>query len=749
MKEWKRKEFLTILFIICMVLIMIPVTAFAAEAGSSEDNPVVCDTFASFKAAMEDESIKFLDLSATVKDDIPGAQDNQINPAITQNGSKVLIVSGHWTLSATRPSPDIYGPVVHLIEVTGPLLIKGEGRLIFKAAEKAYPCALLYSPYRSSDITVEGTVKLEGNAQDGAFCHAIYASGGYLEIKGGFFKGYNTIENYPTSFSGLYIRGDVKAIISGGEFSSHGPAGESSSYYGLNTHMLDYGNTNVKLKGGKFLGIRLPSSKELNDLIEIGFEAKIEDGVITIFPLAPNIITNIAITGVTQPADGGKAGDYLSYKLPLASNYRAYSVLWVEGLGGVGELKEEDTFVFGQDYTIYIVLVPSDGYSFAPANRISATVNNKKAANLTVGSGGNSALIKHSFTATASRTVHFNDNYDGGVTSFMVLWHGEKVPDTVFPAREGYTFAGWYRDSELITAWNLDKDTVTENMTLYAKWEPNYYIVTVGVNEEDYGWAYSDKNIAQIGEQIILKAVPKEGYMLQGWELVSGGVTITDSKFTMPASDVQVNAIFKPLTKPTDNVKAEENIPGKQENIPFDDIRADDWFADSVIWAFEKGMMVGTGSKSFSPDAETTRGMIVTILHRMEGLPKAQAGNFNDVAGGAWYSGAIAWAAENKIVSGYGNGKFGPDDSLTREQLVTILYNYSSLKGYDLGAAQDLGAFNDERSVSDYARTPMQWAVKHGMVTGTGANLLSPGAGATRAQMAAILQRYTDTIVKR
>lgn len=181
---------------------------------------------------------------------------------------------------------------------------------------------------------------------------------------------------------------------------------------------------------------------------------------------------------------------------------------------------------------------------------------------------------------------------------------------------------------------------------------------------------------------------------------------------------------------------------------PFTDVAENAWYYGAVEYAFENGLMVGTGSGTFSPNATTTRGMIVTILHRLENSPEAKASDFNDVADNAWYSEAVAWAAEQKIVSGYGDGKFGPADPLTREQLVTILYNYSKFKGYDITADQDLSKFSDEATISGYAKTAMQWAVKHGIVAGIRADLLSPTTTATRAQMAAILQRYTEILVK-
>ena len=182
--------------------------------------------------------------------------------------------------------------------------------------------------------------------------------------------------------------------------------------------------------------------------------------------------------------------------------------------------------------------------------------------------------------------------------------------------------------------------------------------------------------------------------------------------------------------------------------LPFIDVAKSDWFYDNVYYVYTNNLMKGTSETTFAPYSNTTRAMIVTILHRLEGTPKAGANPFTDVAEGSYYYDAVAWASENKIVRGYGNGKFGPNDSLTREQLVTILYNYSIFKGYDTTVTKSLDNFADGATVSGYAKTAMEWAVEKGIVTGIGADLLSPTSTATRAQMAAILQRYIETIVE-
>jgi len=182
-------------------------------------------------------------------------------------------------------------------------------------------------------------------------------------------------------------------------------------------------------------------------------------------------------------------------------------------------------------------------------------------------------------------------------------------------------------------------------------------------------------------------------------------------------------------------------------NLPFTDVNTADWYYDAVQYVYDKGMMSGTSSTTFEPDATTTRGMIVTILHRMEGTPSAIGAAFTDVPAGQWYTDAVAWASANDIVGGYGNGTFGPDDPITREQMATILHRYSQRKGYDPSTSDSIGGFTDGTQVSSYAVDSMNWAIGNGLISGVGNNMLVPADNSTRAQVATILMRFCENIV--
>ena len=189
--------------------------------------------------------------------------------------------------------------------------------------------------------------------------------------------------------------------------------------------------------------------------------------------------------------------------------------------------------------------------------------------------------------------------------------------------------------------------------------------------------------------------------------------------------------------------RVDEN-PGTGAN-PFTDVSEKDWFYGDVMFVYENGLMLGTSKTLFSPHGTVTRGMMATILWRMEGSPAPKGKNsFTDVEAGKWYADAITWTAENGIFAGYGKDKFGPDDPITREQLAAIFYRYADYKGYDLTVKGNLDKFKDADKITDYAKTAMQWAVGSGLVKGKSGNLLDPQGTATRAEIAAMLHRFIE-----
>jgi hypothetical protein len=181
----------------------------------------------------------------------------------------------------------------------------------------------------------------------------------------------------------------------------------------------------------------------------------------------------------------------------------------------------------------------------------------------------------------------------------------------------------------------------------------------------------------------------------------------------------------------------------------FDDVKPGAWYEDAVAFVTARELFNGTSATTFAPELEMTRAMLATVLYRLEGEPAVTSANpYTDVKSGEWYTDAIIWASENGIVNGYGDGIFGTDDNITREQIVTILYRYAKFKGYDVSATTDLAKYDDAGKVSDYALDAVKWANKIGLLNGRTDTELAPQGNATRAEVATLLMRFIENVAK-
>lgn len=199
-----------------------------------------------------------------------------------------------------------------------------------------------------------------------------------------------------------------------------------------------------------------------------------------------------------------------------------------------------------------------------------------------------------------------------------------------------------------------------------------------------------------------------------------------------------------PAPEPTPTPTPE---PTPAPPVPFTDVGENDWYFDAVKYVYDAGMMNGTGGEAFSPNASTTRSMIVTILYRLADSPPASSPTFPDVPSGQFYTYPVGWAAGQSIVNGYEDGLFRPNGLLTREQLAAILYRYSRAMGYNVSARGDLSRFSDREQISPYAQDAMAWAVAAGLLSGMGDGTVNPTGNATRAQVATILTRFSKNVV--
>ena len=196
------------------------------------------------------------------------------------------------------------------------------------------------------------------------------------------------------------------------------------------------------------------------------------------------------------------------------------------------------------------------------------------------------------------------------------------------------------------------------------------------------------------------------------------------------------------------NSKPEEKPDYTDVVLPFSDASRGDWYYTAVQFVYANHMMSGTAGDSFSPNTPTTRGMIVTILHRLEGSPTGGSKVFPDVDQSLYYAAPIAWASSQGLVNGYDTGGFGPEDAITRQQLAAILYRYAESKGYDTSARGSLDGFRDAATVNAYAVEPIRWAVGTGLISGMDDGTISPTGRATRAQVATILMRFCENVAK-
>lgn len=349
-------------------------------------------------------------------------------------------------------------------------------------------------------------------------------------------------------------------------------------------------------------------------------------------------------------------------------------------------------------------------------------------------------------------TITFDAN-GGSVQPTSATTVNYKLASLPTPTRSGYVFDGWFTqetDGEEVTT-----DTVfIEETTIYAHWSyaptpvsPSYRVT---VEDTVNGEAESSRSWASKDTTITLTVVPDDGYELASLTITKSNgdeVQFTDKgngkfTFTMPGSNVTVEAIFKAITPGYDDCPQDETCP----IWPFTDASTTVWYHDGVHFCIDEGLMEGYGGDLFGPNDTLSRAQLCQIVYNMEGQPDVTGDSvFTDVADGAWYADAVTWAAENGIVGGYGNGKFGPDAPITREQLVTMFYRYAQSKGYDTTqGGMAIREYADFEQISDYAVEAMTWAVNTGLISGTSTTTLSPQGEATRAQVATILMRFIE-----
>ena len=212
--------------------------------------------------------------------------------------------------------------------------------------------------------------------------------------------------------------------------------------------------------------------------------------------------------------------------------------------------------------------------------------------------------------------------------------------------------------------------------------------------------------------------------------------------------------IEKPIEETTtkEDTKKEEakDEPVKTEWVnPFSDVKTDDWYYEYVKYINEKNLMKGISETEFAPNNTVTRAMFVTVLYRLEKEPTGAKADFADVLDGKYYENAVGWAVQNGIVNGVSETQFAPDNTISREQMATIIHRYMKFKGLDMSAGEnaDTASFKDFENVSDYAKDAFRYACSNGIISGTSKSTLSPKESLARAQMAAIFRRCENVLL--
>ena len=330
------------------------------------------------------------------------------------------------------------------------------------------------------------------------------------------------------------------------------------------------------------------------------------------------------------------------------------------------------------------------------------------------------AVVTVSGTDEAGNAVTLTDNGNGTYSA------------TLPNKTQTYTFIAAYDGIQTIAP-KTDFTTVKVQQRSSGGGEPAKPSFPVKISNSGDGVAKVDKSYASAGAKVTITVTPGRNATVQR-------ITVTDEDGERLKLTENRDGTYS-FTMPSGTVNVYVRFSGS--GLPFADIPSGSWYYDDVAYVYDTGLMTGLTATTFGPNLSTTRGMIVTILWRMENEPAAKHGcPFADVRRGSYYEQAIAWASENGIVTGFDASTFAPDRAITREQLAAILFRFAAYRGMDaVTLRENLSSFQDQAAISAYAVSALNWAVGEGLMQGTG-DKLEPTGNATRAQVAAMLRRF-------
>ena len=340
-----------------------------------------------------------------------------------------------------------------------------------------------------------------------------------------------------------------------------------------------------------------------------------------------------------------------------------------------------------------------------------------------------------------SNTVTVNDSYaeNSGSGEYS---EGETVTIKA-GERSGYKFSGWTTDDGVQFADSKSAETTftmtSKAVTVTANWTKSSGGNGGGGGNVHYTVLFETNGGNDIASKTVTKnsvikepeSPIKDGFDFEGWY-----------------TDKELKTKYDFTEKVTKNftlyAKWTEKDNGEWKN-PFTDVKENDWFYDSVKYAYENDLMKGISNTEFAPDSEVTRAMFVTVIYRMENEPQTGKCAFTDVESGSYYESAVAWANENGIVSGISEDCFAPNEPITREQMAAIIYRYAAFKGYDMTTSSNT-SYTDNDNISDYAKDAVIWAAEKSVMTGNTDGSFAPKANTTRAQVASVFMRMVENL---
>ena len=428
-------------------------------------------------------------------------------------------------------------------------------------------------------------------------------------------------------------------------------------------------------------------------------------------------------------------------------------------LGELGETADINfyTYLGKQMGTGFIIARPVAGYTIT-TDDISRLSYEDGEHYLKLDDDGNVALTKD-----VLYYVSFNSNGGTAVAS-QVIGSGQTATKPSNPTKTNYNFKGWYTNEDCTTEYSFET-VVTDNIILYAGWSKISGTSSGGSSSKKYsvitdntenGSIKSSTERAAAGRIVTITVTPDDGYEINNVMVTDANgkeIKITDKgdgkyTFVMPASKVEIRAEFVE-TDAAENGTEKTGYENENNELPLVDVNENDWFSEAVEFVYDNGIMSGTGEGQFSPYLATTRGMIAAVFYNISGESYPDEKTiFPDVKVGQYYNPAVAWGADSHVMSGYDDGLFRPEKTISREEFALLIYNYAKYKGMDVSNIEGMAVheFTDWQDISDWSMTAVRYCLNAGIMSGRDDGSFDPQGKATRAEAASMIMRLMESM---